>query len=351
MLVARRLRRRCSTAALSPDGRSPSGTAVIAEIGEQQQQRAVAERPVRRAAPPARAAGTRRPAPMPARRGTIASRRTPAAGGSARARSGAARARARTSRGGTPQSCSRRSRRECGPAPPPRRIRRNCANSRWRPSRTASASSGSKSQKNRNGRARRPFLAHEQQRDLRRQQHDRDRRMDQRLGRVGGDALAERRVADLVVVLQERDKGGRRQIARRLAARLRRRDRARARPDRQSRSASARPSMRDRLARHSRRNSRRSARSPAHAARDADRRSTAPCSRPAARRCRRRRRASFASFSSTRWTGRSAIRRRTVCASLGQDVGLAVVDDRVHRVEAQPVEMELLEPVERVVRS
>ena len=33
----------------------------------------------------------------------------------------------------------------------------------------------------------------------------------------------------------------------------------------------------------------------------------------------------------------------------GQDVGVAVVDDRVHRVEPQPVEIVLLEPIERVL--
>ena len=65
--------------------------------------------------------------------------------------------------------------------------------------------------------------------------------------------------------------------------------------------------------------------------------------------CRRRRRASFASFSSIRCTGRSAMRRRTVCGQFGQDVGVAVVDDRVHRIEAQPVEIVLLEPIERVL--
>ena len=42
-------------------------------------------------------------------------------------------------------------------------------------------------------------------------------------------------------------------------------------------------------------------------------------------------------------------RCRTVCGDLGEDIGLAVVDDRVHGVEAQPVEMEFLEPIERVV--
>ena len=43
--------------------------------------------------------------------------------------------------------------------------------------------------------------------------------------------------------------------------------------------------------------------------------------------------------------------RRTVCGDLADDVGLAVVDDRVHGVEAQPVEMKFLEPIERVVHQ
>ena len=66
----------------------------------------------------------------------------------------------------------------------------------------------------------RPFLAHEQKRDLGRQQHDHGRRMHQRLRRVRPDPGAKRRVADLVMVLQKRDENGRRQMGRRLAARM-----------------------------------------------------------------------------------------------------------------------------------
>ena len=54
-----------------------------------------------------------------------------------------------------------------------------------------------------------PFLAHEQQRDLRRQQSDGQRRLD----RVGFgqrfETIAIGAIADLVVVLQEIDEGGR----------------------------------------------------------------------------------------------------------------------------------------------
>ena len=44
-----------------------------------------------------------------------------------------------------------------------------------------------------------------------------------------------------------------------------------------------------------------------------------------------------------------AIRRATVSAISVEDVGFAVVDDGVDGIEAQPVEMELLEPVKRVL--
>ena len=35
----------------------------------------------------------------------------------------------------------------------------------------------------------------------------------------------------------------------------------------------------------------------------------------------------------------------------GEDIGRALVEDRVHGVEAQPVEVKFLEPVERVVHE
>ena len=77
----------------------------------------------------------------------------------------------------------------------------------------------------REGLRRRPFLAHEQHRHLRQQQVDGGDGA-HRLGRRRGrQPVAEGAVADLVVVLDERDEGGRRQARAGLAARCRR-DRA-----------------------------------------------------------------------------------------------------------------------------
>ena len=95
----------------------------------------------------------------------------------------------------------RRRRTPCGgPCGRPRRDRREIAEERERLRRS-------------------PFLAHEQQGDHRRQQRDRQRGLDR--SRIGHalEPVAERAVADLVVVLQEIDEGGRRQMAARLAAR------------------------------------------------------------------------------------------------------------------------------------
>src|SRR5437763_3269401 len=36
---------------------------------------------------------------------------------------------------------------------------------------------------------------------------------------------------------------------------------------------------------------------------------------------------------------------------LGQDIGVSIVDDRMHRVQPEPIELVLLEPVERVVNE
>ncbi|MDR8969313.1 hypothetical protein FEP58_05702 [Burkholderia multivorans] len=63
------------------------------------------------------------------------------------------------------------------------------------------------------------FFAHEQQRDLRRQQQQRGQRAQRVVVRERAQPLAERAIADLVVVLQERHERGRRQLRARLAAR------------------------------------------------------------------------------------------------------------------------------------
>jgi len=56
----------------------------------------------------------------------------------------------------------------------------------------------------------RPFLAHEQERDLRRQQNDGDAGMQRRLGCACRESGPERLVADMIMVLQERDQSRRR---------------------------------------------------------------------------------------------------------------------------------------------
>src|SRR5262249_19248198 len=63
-----------------------------------------------------------------------------------------------------------------------------------------------------------PFLAHEHEGRHRREQRDRERRLDRGPGRERVQALSERPVSDLVVILQKADKGGRRQARGRLAA-------------------------------------------------------------------------------------------------------------------------------------
>ena len=63
-----------------------------------------------------------------------------------------------------------------------------------------------------------PFLAHEQERRHRRQQRDGKRGRHRGLVDLGGQAVAERTVADLIVVLQEIDERGRGQGAGRFAA-------------------------------------------------------------------------------------------------------------------------------------
>ncbi len=88
------------------------------------------------------------------------------------------------------------------------------ANSWRRPRTTAWPARQPKSQKNRNGCRRAPFLTHEQHRDLRQQQVDRSCRAHRRCGRQHADALAECAIADLVVILQKSDEGGRRQLRR-----------------------------------------------------------------------------------------------------------------------------------------
>ena len=92
-------------------------------------------------------------------------------------------------------------------------------NSSRRPFRTASARSPEKSQKKREGRGRLPFLAHEQHGDLREQQVDGRHGREGRGGRERVQPVAEGAVADLVVVLHEAHEGGRRQFPRGLAAR------------------------------------------------------------------------------------------------------------------------------------
>ena len=72
----------------------------------------------------------------------------------------------------------------------------------------------------RKGLGRAPFLAHEQQRRRRLQQQHCQRRFDRCGLRQRRQALAERAIADLVVVLDEIDESGARQIAARLAAQL-----------------------------------------------------------------------------------------------------------------------------------
>src|SRR6516225_11660521 len=64
----------------------------------------------------------------------------------------------------------------------------------------------------------RPFLAHEQERNLRRQQNDRDASVQRWLGSSGRQPGSAWLVADMVVVLQECDQSRRRQRRRGFAA-------------------------------------------------------------------------------------------------------------------------------------
>ena len=64
-----------------------------------------------------------------------------------------------------------------------------------------------------------PLFAHEQQRDLRRQQHDGDAGVQCGFRRTRCEAHSEGVVADMVMILQKRDKGGRRQLSRCFATR------------------------------------------------------------------------------------------------------------------------------------
>src|SRR3984893_18112615 len=64
-----------------------------------------------------------------------------------------------------------------------------------------------------------PFLPQKQQRDLRRQQHDRNPGMQRRAGRPRRQPGSKRLVADGIVVLQKRDKSGRGQRRRGVATR------------------------------------------------------------------------------------------------------------------------------------
>ena len=64
------------------------------------------------------------------------------------------------------------------------------------------------------------LLAHEDQRNLRAEQLQRGRRFERARVRECGQPLAERAIADLIVILQEHDERGRRQIRAGRAARL-----------------------------------------------------------------------------------------------------------------------------------
>src|SRR6185437_1473081 len=68
-------------------------------------------------------------------------------------------------------------------------------------------------------RLRSPFLAHEQHRHAGREQRDRQRGLDRARIGMGFEPVAERAIADLVVVLQEIDKGGWPEFFARFAAR------------------------------------------------------------------------------------------------------------------------------------
>ena len=152
--------------------------------------------------------------------------------------------------------------------------------------------------------------------------------------------VAQGTVADLVVVLQEIDEGGRRHVAARLAARLAVTDGARVRPGRRSPApgdrASSRPGRR-----HNRRNSR----------------SVSPVSST----CSTWWKSSFhcASMPSrSRWRVvllvlehemHMAVGRRRARTAARHFVGIQSFRDRVHRVEPQAVEAEFAQPVQRVL--
>ena len=135
---------------------------------------------------------------------------------------------------------------------------------------------------------RRPLLTHEEQRRRRREQEQRAERAQRRGRSEPREPFAERTVPDLIVVLQEGDERGQREVRARRAARLAaamRRALALIREPRRQRPAERAPPDRA----HSRRSSRCARRSRARARSGARRRSTARRSRRRAARRRWRR--------------------------------------------------------------
>ena len=201
-------------------------------------------------------------------------------------------------------------------------------------------------------RFRAPFLAHEQHRHHRRQQGDRQRRLD----RLGGSAWHSSRSPSARLPIWSwfcrkltKAVGGK--LAAGLAARLARRDARTPRPDRQSPSR-ARARYRCSGARDSRCNSRGLRRSAAHARRGDSRRSIArDICRAADPRRRRAGCALLSSFSSTRWMWRPVSRGKLAdgAAQLVQHRDLARLGDGVHGIEPQPVEAIFAQPVQRVL--
>ena len=224
------------------------------------------------------------------------------------------------------------------------------ANSARRPSRTASARSPLKSAKKRNGVSRAEFLAHEQERNRGREQEDRQHAAQCPGRRERMQPLAEGAIADLVVVLQEVDERVRRQVRARLAARLALAERRRLALVGEAFGQARGRDAAQRLVRVVGVVAVRLAGERARARRDGSRRSIARCTRAACRASR----AQGDALRCDRSRARDGSRARPeafahAARELRQDVGRGVVDDRVHGVEAQAVEVELLEPVERVV--
>ncbi len=192
-----------------------------------------------------------------------------------------------------------------------------------------------------------PFLAHEQHgRRGRQQQHSGGGPQRRFILHDVAEPLAERAVADLIVVLQEDDKGGGRQVGARLAARPSSRT-PNARPGKQSLPPDCDTASHG-DARHSPRSNRPFRRSGSCAGSDARHRPTAHriCC------CARVRRGSAPGSRRFPTRDRCCGRRRHRRArprNFRHDVLAAVVDDGVNRIESQPVEVEFLEPVQRVV--